>query len=608
MAKKKRKGSDKKHKGLCPQPTVGYPTPAQPASMVRDSDSDSESDCDSERESQFDSEPEPKPEPVTQPPPRRCSARLAALAPAAPIGPPLPPDSEDPVMLRQLKEFCEFFANLNFKIVYNQLQRRLVSAGQYRHPMLMPVFEDPSNQALLAKLQELGNINLRGDANTIGAHAAGGQHAAALCQPRQVMVLYLTCTRPDPTKAAGHSAGTFLEADLKHITVTRATWDAVWEVYLDPKWARQRLRLYGAQDRAQEQFFNKLEEDMAEVSMKRHGRAKQLGVFYGAAGICTGGGWGADAVQQQQQQQHVSFRPRQATTGSSGWLDHASTSGDGPALCVPALFVLTPPCVLACQYGNLAWLQVIKVPEGAVLRGCKKTRRKLREHLRLRAEIHSQLRVIASLLVLKIFLTCLVGYPTPGFPSAPQPPAVQPPQPPDAPPLPPHPHGPLPSQHLPSLPAWSLTLTLTPSQTVAQSQSQRVLTRPRGPDQLRGRVVVVDEHRTSQVSSAVNGQQPCEVELDKLSATRPADWKPPAGQVEPRLLRPAWSQERGQPVRGMMCSQAATPAAASEPGPSTPLPAKRCKRTKAEPAAEPTKGKGKGKAAKAKLSIPACMA
>ncbi|GFH24610.1 hypothetical protein HaLaN_22434 [Haematococcus lacustris] len=38
---------------------------------------------------------------------------------------------------------------------------------------------------------------------------------------------------------------------------------------------------------------------------------------------------------------------------------------------------------------------VIKVPEGAVLRGCKKTRRKLREHLRLRAEIHSQLRMQA---------------------------------------------------------------------------------------------------------------------------------------------------------------------------------------------------------------------
>ncbi|KAJ9514520.1 hypothetical protein QJQ45_016257, partial [Haematococcus lacustris] len=134
--------------------------------------------------------------------------------------------------------------------------------------------------------------------------------------------------------------------------------------------------------------------------------------------------------------------------------------------------------------------------------------------------------------------------------------------------------------------------------------------RPRGTDQLRGRVVLVDEHRTSRVSSAVNGQQPCEEELNTLSATRPAGWKPPAEQVEHRLVRPAWSQERGQPVRGLMwcpvvaprkppqaprSSQAATQPAASEPGPSTPPPAKRSK-----PAAEPTKGKGKGKAAKAK--------
>ncbi|KAJ9509100.1 hypothetical protein QJQ45_001581 [Haematococcus lacustris] len=123
-------------------------------------------------------------------------------------------------------------------------------------------------------------------------------------------------------------------------------------------------------------------------------------------------------------------------------------------------------------------------------------------------------------------------------------------------------------------------------------------------------VVLVDEHRTSRVSSAVNGKQPCEVELNTLSATRPAGWKPPAGQVEPRLVRPAWSQERGQPVRGLVwcpvvaprkppqaprSSQSATQPAASEPGPSTPPPAKRSK-----PAAEPTKGRGKGKAAKAK--------
>ncbi|KAJ9508258.1 hypothetical protein QJQ45_011764 [Haematococcus lacustris] len=82
---------------------------------------------------------------------------------------------------------------------------------------------------------------------------------------------------------------------------------------------------------------------------------------------------------------------------------------------------------------------------------------------------------------------------------------------------------------------------------------------------------------------------------------------------------PAWSQQRDQPVRGLMwcpvvaprkppqapcSSQAATQPAASEPGPSTPLPAKRSKRTKAEQAAELTQPTqpttGKGKAAKAK--------
>ncbi|KAJ9513318.1 hypothetical protein QJQ45_001353 [Haematococcus lacustris] len=71
-------------------------------------------------------------------------------------------------MLMQLKYFCKFFANPNYKTCYNQLQRRLV---RHRHPMLMPAFEDPSNQALLAKLHELGSINLAGDANTIDAHS-----------------------------------------------------------------------------------------------------------------------------------------------------------------------------------------------------------------------------------------------------------------------------------------------------------------------------------------------------------------------------------------------------------------------------------------------------
>ncbi|KAJ9518786.1 hypothetical protein QJQ45_026069, partial [Haematococcus lacustris] len=75
-----------------------------------------------------------------------------------------------------------------------------------------------------------------------------------------------------------------------HISVTLATWDAVWEMYFDSEWARQRLRLYGAQDRALEQFFKKLQEEMAEVAMKRHGRAKQLLMFFGAASIDIKGG------------------------------------------------------------------------------------------------------------------------------------------------------------------------------------------------------------------------------------------------------------------------------------------------------------------------------
>ncbi|GFH29767.1 hypothetical protein HaLaN_28485, partial [Haematococcus lacustris] len=42
------------------------------------------------------------------------------------------------------------------------------------------------------------------------------------------------------------------------------------------------------------------------------------------------------------------------------------------------------------------FLLVFKVPGGAVLRGCKKTKRKLLAHFQLRAEVHSQLCVIAS--------------------------------------------------------------------------------------------------------------------------------------------------------------------------------------------------------------------
>ncbi|GFH24302.1 uncharacterized protein HaLaN_22070, partial [Haematococcus lacustris] len=121
------------------------------------------------------------------------------------------------------------------------------------------------------------------------------KHGSGLNNARRHTERWLAPIKPHLQHlAAASSAGTSLEANLKHITVTLATWDAVWEVYLDPKWAEQRLRLYGAQDRTLEQSFKKMEEDMAEVSMQRHGHARQLVVFFGAASIGTRGGWGAD--------------------------------------------------------------------------------------------------------------------------------------------------------------------------------------------------------------------------------------------------------------------------------------------------------------------------
>ncbi|KAJ9504864.1 hypothetical protein QJQ45_013586 [Haematococcus lacustris] len=354
--------------------------------------------------------------------------------------------------------------------VYNQLQRRLVRPGKRRHPVLLPIFADPSNQALLrfvklyakaararlnwsdeeaqlyikmvcgyginAQSSELQSATLdkayvadlieeadkhrgllgmkkQGSLQDTLPHAPCGacvqkltkgqvKHASSLNNSRRDTKRWLAPIKPHLQHlAAASSVGTSLESNLEHNTVTLVTWDAVWEVYLNPRWARQRLRLYGAQDRALEQFFKKLEVDMAEMSMERHGHAKQLVVFFGAAGIGTRGGWGADAV----------------------------------------------------------------------LRACCK-----------------------------------------------------------------------------------------------------VLCRPRGTDQRRGKVVLVDEHRTTRVGSAVNGKQPCEEELDHEQPTRPADWKPPAGQ----------SQQRDLPERGLMwCpvvaprkppqaprnSEEATQPAASEPGP-----------------------------------------
>ncbi|KAJ9517730.1 hypothetical protein QJQ45_004032 [Haematococcus lacustris] len=58
---------------------------------------------------------------------------------------------------------------------------------------------------------------------------------------------------------------------------------------------------------------------------------------------------------------------------------------------------------------------------------------------------------------------------------------------------------------------------------------RKVVERPNsgGPiDRVKGKVVTVDEFRTSRVSSAMNSPQPCEEELDRSKPTRPEGWKP----------------------------------------------------------------------------------
>ncbi|KAJ9505859.1 hypothetical protein QJQ45_028266, partial [Haematococcus lacustris] len=98
--------------------------------------------------------------------------------------------------------------------------------------------------------------------------------------------------------AAASPAGTSLVAIQRHVAVTLATWDAVWEEYLHPKWAEQKMRLHGAQDKVLERYFKKLEEEAAIESQQQWGARKQLVVFFGNTGIGTRGGWEAKAVLQ----------------------------------------------------------------------------------------------------------------------------------------------------------------------------------------------------------------------------------------------------------------------------------------------------------------------
>ncbi|GFH07274.1 hypothetical protein HaLaN_02056 [Haematococcus lacustris] len=83
---------------------------------------------------------------------------------------------------------------------------------------------------------------------------------------------------------------------------------------------------------------------------------------------------------------------------------------------------------------------------------------------------------------------------------------------------------------------------------------RKVVERPNsgGPtDRVKGKVVTVDELRTSRVSSAMNSPQPCEEELDRSKPTR---------------LEGSWSKRFEAPVRGLMWCPASQSSTSSRLG------------------------------------------
>ncbi|KAJ9518653.1 hypothetical protein QJQ45_018666 [Haematococcus lacustris] len=89
---------------------------------------------------------------------------------------------------------------------------------------------------------------------------------------------------------------------------------------------------------------------------------------------------------------------------------------------------------------------------------------------------------------------------------------------------------------------------------------RRVVEQPSRPsaDPRPDRLVIVDEFRTTRVSSSVHARQPCELHLPN-DRPRPADWVPPAGQVNQRLVHPAKSQRHAKYVRDLLWCHEAPP-------------------------------------------------
>jgi len=71
------------------------------------------------------------------------------------------------------------------------------------------------------------------------------------------------------------SGGGDFNAFLKIMKLRVARWDALWEEYTKPRWARQRMKLYCGKRRAFANFFNQL-------SALKEDESQRLVVAYGA--------------------------------------------------------------------------------------------------------------------------------------------------------------------------------------------------------------------------------------------------------------------------------------------------------------------------------------
>ncbi|KAJ9506835.1 hypothetical protein QJQ45_013554, partial [Haematococcus lacustris] len=258
-----------------------------------------------------------------------------------------------------------------------------LKSGLLKQEVARPRVEDYISQQQPAPVAVVARNDVDYELEQLRQMLSKGQlkHDSGLTKAKQDTARWSAAIQPQLQQlAAATPAGTTLDSLQAHILALKATWDALWEEYLKPRWRRQRLGLHHAQERVIEAFCKKVVNGMKWVSRHYYHQERGVAVFLGA-GNFSQGGWKAGAAR-------AGFR---------------------------------------------------KVVE----------------------------------------------------------------------------------------------------------QPSRPGTDPR-PD----RLVIVDEFRTSRVSSSVHARQPCELHLPP-NQPRPADWVPPAGQVNPRLVRPACSLRHGKYVRGL---------------------------------------------------------